>query len=483
MAIATRAELSAQADAAHAAIEEHAERWGSDLDTMPPGQRERRERLNQGFKRAITALEDHDARAVKIEEGLAAAADPANLENGFGGPAAKVSGRSRVAPFAHGEGDDLRQIDTPRGLLARAVDAAEYVEGLPPASRALLVETLEADNNAEASAFTLAALDPNYRSAFEKYTADPFHGHLGFTGPEREAFARVRAAMATTTESTGGALVPFTLDPSILLTSAVAVDPFRQLATVVRTLTPSWTGVKSAGVNFEWVAEGATVGDGSPTFSRFTIEAHKAAAYLISSYELLGDTNVAQQLPALIEDARGRIEAAAFVSGSGSGAPKGILTALGAGSTVTSTTSGTFTVTDLYALVNAVPARARAGRSPAFLASYPVLNHIRQFDTAGGASLWTNLGQGTPQELLGYRVAEASSITSTIGAGNRIAVVGDMAKYVIVDRLGTTVVPVPAVTDASNGNRPTGQYGWYAYIRVGGDVADADAFRVARVKS
>ena len=319
MATPTRAELEAQANAANLAIEEHEASWGTDTTTMPAGQAERRERLLNGLKRAITALEDHDTRAEKIEAVRSAAADPANLEPAFG-PAAATS-RSRVAPFASGEGDDLRNIDTPAGLLARAVDAAAYVEGLPASARNLLVDTLEADRSAAASALTLAALDPNYRSAFGKYTADPHTGHLAFTPAEREAWSRVRAAMATTTESTGGALVPFTLDPAIVLTSPGVVDPFRQFATVVRTLTPSWTGVKSAGVTGEWLAEGAAAADASPTFSRFTIDAHKGSAYLVSSYELIADSDVASQLPGLIADARTRMEAEAFVTGSGSGAP------------------------------------------------------------------------------------------------------------------------------------------------------------------
>lgn len=480
MALPTRAELTAQADAANAAIEEHEARWGTDVSTMPTGQAERRERLLNGFRRAMAALEDHDTRAEKVEAVKAAAADPANVEPAFG-PAAAT--RSRVAPFATGEGDDVRNLDTPAGLLARAVDAAAYVEGLPASARNLLVDTLEADRSAAASALTLAALDPNYRSAFGKYTADPHTGHLAFTPAEREAWSRVRAAMATTTESTGGALVPFTLDPAIVLTSPGVVDPFRQYATVVRTLTPSWTGVKSAGVNGEWLAEGAAAADASPTFSRFTIDAHKGAAYLVSSYELISDSNVAEQLPGLIADARGRMEAEAFISGSGSGAPKGIITALtGTASTVTTTTASTFTISDLFAAVNAVPTRARAGRSPVFLSSYPVLNHVRQFDTAGAASLWTTLGNDTPDRLLGYPVAEASAITSTITGHATIAIIGDLSRYTIVERLGTTVVPVPVVTDTGSGT-PTGQYGWYAYWRTGGDVADPDAFRLVRVKA
>ncbi len=61
----------------------------------------------------------------------------------------------------------------------------------------------------------------------------------------------------------------------------------------------------------------------------------------------------------MIAEAFDNLESAAFVSGSGSGAPKGIITAISAtaGSTVTATTRGSFTsasAADVFAMVNAV---------------------------------------------------------------------------------------------------------------------------------
>jgi HK97 family phage major capsid protein len=74
---------------------------------------------------------------------------------------------------------------------------------------------------------------------------------------------------------------------------------------------------------------------------------------VFGSYEVLGDTNIEQQLPAILQDSKDRLESAAFVTGSGSGAPYGVVTRVAAVTTsrVAPTTGGTFTtasVADVY---------------------------------------------------------------------------------------------------------------------------------------
>lgn len=116
------------------------------------------------------------------------------------------------------------------------------------------------------------------------------------------------------------------LDPLINLSNAGAHNSFRQIARATQTAKNDWHGVSSAGVTAEWLAEGAFAADASPAFGRVTIAAHKAAAWIFGSYEVLQDTNTGAQLPELIADARANLENTAFATGSGSGAPKGIVT-------------------------------------------------------------------------------------------------------------------------------------------------------------
>jgi HK97 family phage major capsid protein len=83
---------------------------------------------------------------------------------------------------------------------------------------------------------------PEYLAAFESYLNDPG----GYAS---------RAALSLT-PANGGYLVPFTLDPTIILTNAGSANPYRQYANVKTTATNDWNGVTSAGVSAEWTGEG-----------------------------------------------------------------------------------------------------------------------------------------------------------------------------------------------------------------------------------
>lgn len=479
-------DLEALADAATRAfndLDEHEARHGTDPDLMPAGQRERRDRLMSAARRASDALADAEAAEATRAEQLAVireAVAAGRVEPAT--PLAPVT-RTRTDPWASGSGDDLFRVDSPTGLRTRALDAAAYAPDLPSAARAKLTAVIEQDDDPRASAFVIAATDPAYRSAFESVLRDPARGHLLWSPAEREAYARVEAARTSLslTDANGGYLVPLTLDPTVILTNTGAASPWRQLATIRTTATNTFNGVQSAGVTAEWLAEGATASDANPTFDRLTVTVHKAAAYLNGSYEIFADTDLTAQLPALIADAKNNHEAAAFATGSGSGAPYGLLTALSAvtGSVITATTRGSIGIPDLYLLQESVPPRARFGSSPAVVASLPILNTVRQLDAAAGASLWQTLGDGTPSRLLGMSVAEASTMATTTTSGSYSMIMGDLSKYLIVDRLGVTLVPIPAEIDQATG-RPNGKAGWFAYWRVGADVADAGAFRLLK---
>lgn len=301
---------------------------------------------------------------------------------------------------------------------------------------------------------------PEYKAAFEEWVSDP------------ETFG-ARAAMSLT-GANGGFLVPFTLDPSIILTNAGSANPYRQIATVKTTATNDWNGVSSAGVNAAWLAEATEAADSSPTVAQLKITPQKASAWVYGSYEFVEDSDFASQLPSLLADAKDRLEEAAFTTGTGSGQPKGIVTA--ATTTVTAGGTGAYAVADLYALQAAVPARFRGvGARPAFVMNLATINRSRQFDTAGGSSLWTNLGNGSPERVLGWPLYESTTMASALTTGTKIAIAGDFSQYYIVDRIGMSLTYDPLVKGASF--RPTGQAGWFAMWRVGADAAVPGAFR------
>jgi len=242
---------------------------------------------------------------------------------------------------------------------------------------------------------------------------------------------------------------------------------------VKQTSSNTWNGVTSAGVTAAWLAENTEVTDNTPTVGPIQITPQKASAWIFGSYEVLNDTDFASSLPTLLGDAKDRLEEAAFATGTGTGQPKGVITA--ATSTVTTAGVGAYAVADIYSLLGALPARFRSSGKLALVMNLLNINRTRQFDTAGGASFWTNLGAGAPERVLGVPLYESSTMASTITTGSKIAVIGDFSNFVIVDSVGTSLMYEPMVKGANF--RPTGQAGWFMYWRTGSDVTTASAFR------
>ncbi len=107
-------------------------------------------------------------------------------------------------------------------------------------------------------------------------------------------------------------------------------------------------------------------------------------------------------------------------------------------------------------------------------------------DTGGGGGFWTDMNDGTPDRLLSYRTYEASAmddaqdIDAAATANNRILIVGDGKRFVIVDRVGMRVERIPHLFHTGN-NRPSGQRGLFAFGRTGADSIDDNGFRMLNV--
>jgi hypothetical protein len=84
---------------------------------------------------------------------------------------------------------------------------------------------LEADNDTAAAALVIAATDPDYTATFLRAVRSE-HGYRAWTADEQRAYVRVEAACATMSEGGSGSyLVPFVLDPSVVLTNSSITNP------------------------------------------------------------------------------------------------------------------------------------------------------------------------------------------------------------------------------------------------------------------
>lgn len=361
-------------------------------------------------------------------------------------------------------------------LKARAKSAIEKMGGANDRVRSAATSIIEQfdDSEARIAKLCLAASSPEYLRAWSKVAAG--RGHM-ISPEEQRALERAMSL----TDSAGGYLVPFQLDPTVIITANGSRNQIRQVARQVVATGDVWNGVSSGAVSWSWDAEATEVSDDSTTFAQPTVPIHKAAGFVPISIEALEDeANVTQEVARLLAFGRDTLEAAAFATGTGSGQPTGIVTALtGTSSVVTSTTTDVFAAADIYKVDNALPARYRGNAT--WLANRAVYNLVRQFDTQGGAQMWERIGADVPPQLLGRPALESEDMDGVVNAtqDNYLMVYGDMQSYVIADRVGMTVEFIPHLVGANR--RPTGQRGWYAYYRVGADSVNDGAIRLLNV--
>jgi HK97 family phage major capsid protein len=377
-----------------------------------------------------------------------------------------------------------------RDQARRVIDSANRSNELPDHA-AVLAENLVCDGPAFEQ--TLAARwvtttgAPAYRTAFAKLAADPERGHLLWTPEEADAFRTVAAyqgemrAMSLTTTA-GGFMVPLTLDPAILLTSAGSINPLRKISRVVQTMTNSWHGVTSAGASAEWKTENAQAADASPTIGEVVIPVYLGDAYVPYSYEVGMDAeNFLGELTKVLVDSADQLMATAYTTGTGSAQPTGIITAIAAvgGSLVTPGTAETFVKGDVYKVQNALPPRFQGNAQ--WAGNLAILNTLRQFETTNGALAFPEIES---DRLLRHPLNEVSnmdpSFDITATASNYLLIYGDFQEFVIVDRTGGTTVEFIPNTFGANG-RPNAQRGAFLWFRTGSDAAVTNAFRMLSI--
>jgi HK97 family phage major capsid protein len=362
-----------------------------------------------------------------------------------------------------------RQIMMTRGeIRERALDAIELeVKRGNLASEFAEEATQKTQNqffgNSNIARHILLTGGDDYRDAFQAYIEDPQ--------------GQAQRTALSLTNANGGYLLPFVLDPTVILTNAGSANPWRRISNVKQTTSNTWNGVNSAGVTAAWLAEAGVAADATPTVGNIVVTPAKAAAWVFGSYEVLEDTDFGQQLPRLLADAKDRLEEAAFATGSGSGQPQGAVN--GATTVVTTATTTVIALADIYATQAALPARFRNAPGCSWVANVSIINKIRQLDTAGGASFWTNLGKGQPETLLGAPIYESTTMSSSVATTTLEAIFGDFGQFIIVDRVGVSMVYEPLVKDTSTA-RPTGQAGWFMFWRTGSQLSTINAFRVMK---
>jgi HK97 family phage major capsid protein len=439
-------------------------------DVLTRSQTELRSALQDETGSLLSELEtvERDARLDLVRQ---RSGDPSHVETG---PFSAPQVMSRTNPWDSSGGD----------MRGRALGAIERCERLPDSAREAATRSLEGEEDRSSQAalarYTVALSNPAYFSAFSAWLNDNTGGPHGWSPAERNAYREVSElsrAMSLGTGPAGGFLVPYELDPQLTITNAGSVDPMRQVARVTQTVANEKRFNTTTGVTASWDAEAAEVSDDSPTLGQPTVTCHKGAAFVALSYELNEDSNIGASVGALFGDAKAQLESTAFTLGTGTGQPRGIVTALAAvPGSVIATGTNALAQSDLFTLQAAVPARWRPNAR--FMANLSIINGYRQLPQASGLNFSIVNDDGPVPRALGWSVVENSAMDGTLTATavDYTVIAGDFQQFVILDRLGTTISPVPVMVGVNR--RPTAETGFYLHFRSGADLLVPDSLRL-----
>ena len=189
---------------------------------------------------------------------------------------------------------DLREVRTfGRGsaevageLRARAPSAIEKMAGADDKVRQAATTIIENfdDKNGSLARQALVTSSPAYLRAWSKMARNQSHS---LTDDESRALDEMRAMSLT--DANGGYLVPFQLDPTVIITSAGSRNDIRQFARRVVATGDKWHGVASGAVAWSWDAEADQVSDDSTTFTQPTVDLYQGCRVVPISIEALED--------------------------------------------------------------------------------------------------------------------------------------------------------------------------------------------------
>lgn len=293
-----------------------------------------------------------------------------------------------------------------------------------------------------------------------------------------------RKALSVNSDPDGGYLVTPTMSATIIK-KVFESTPLRGLASVETISSDSLEIIDdhdepTAG----WVGETQSRADtNTPTIAKKSIPVHEIYASPKATQKILDDAgiNIEAWLAGKVSDLFARKEATAFVSGTGVGQPRGILTYTAGttwGSTVeqiSSADSADITADGLVSTFYAL--KEDYAMNAAWLMNRLSVKQVRLLKEATtNAYMWQpSLQAGQPDSLLGAAIYQASDMP--VPAADSLSVAfGDWKRaYQIVDRLGIRVLRDP-FTD-----KPYIKF--YTTKRVGGDVINTEAFKILKLSA
>jgi HK97 family phage major capsid protein len=313
------------------------------------------------------------------------------------------------------------------------------------------------------AAAALGHNSPEYRAAFNRWVRG-----------DNSAVAELRAHTIAT-DTAGGYLVPDVWYNKVI-TKLQEFSYMRGLATVIQTSKgelniPRETSTGTA----QWTTEGGAFNETEDVFGNVTLTPYKMTRIVRASEELLQDEafDFENYLAMTFGRAFGILEETAFVNGSGSAQPTGVIRSSTTGSTAAATNAITFD--ELYDLYFSVKPAYRS--NAVWLMNDATRKELMKIKTGVASDkrylYQSDLASAAEPTLFGRPVISASDMP-TLATGTNVVAFGDFSYYYIADKPGISVQRLNELY-AANGN-----VGFRAFRRTDGELILAEAVKHLR---
>ena len=280
-------------------------------------------------------------------------------------------------------------------------------------------------------------------------------------------------ALTVSTDANGGYLAPEEFG-SELIKLLNEYSPIRSYARVVNISAPEIKYPRRvSGTAATWVAETEDRTESGMTFEQVTLTPFELATFTDVSNQLLEDNayGLEGELLADYAESFGKTEGVAFVKGTGTGQPRGIMTATGIKEVKTGVAAAFPSTNPADVIIGMYHQIATShAQNGAWLMNRNTLSVIRQWKDGTGRYLVLDpITAGGVLTLLGRPIVEMPDMDD-IGAGKFPILFGDLSGYRIIDRVGLSTLRDPYSLAAK------GQVRFHARKRVGADVTHPDRF-------
>lgn len=284
----------------------------------------------------------------------------------------------------------------------------------------------------------------------------------------------IQNALKEGSDGAGGYLVPDTYDDR-LVQALESEYVLRKLGTTIKTTQkmhiPIGCGIDSAC----WIVEGQAAPFGDAKFEEVVIDAHKLAASILASDEMLedGGIDLEKYIAEMFAQRIGDAEEEAFIRGDGKHKPLGIYHQAQLGKL--SDTAGVITVDDLIDLMYSVTKTYRD--NAVWVISDDAYCKLRQIEHFNGEPIWFDgMEKGEPHQLLGYPVYVCKHMDFVVPGGIPV-MFGDFSYFWIGDR-GKRVIKRLVERFADRG-----QVAFITTERVDAKLILPEAVKMLKVKS